>query len=151
MCPYEILSLIENFKKPADLRIAVTGETKEEVFSEILRGLFESSGPEFDFVRAEGSPSGKEAEKTTREVKIKSANLNNMLVEFLNEAIYFSEEESVAYMIAEFKKLTDTEMEATIFGQKVRKFHKPVKTASYHGTMIKEKGGKWEAVARFEI
>lgn len=138
MSPYEILS------HAADLKIKAVGETKEMVFSEILRGVFESAGPEFDFKQ-------KEAEKTTREVKIKSANLNNMLVEFLNEAIYFSEEESVAYVIAEFKKLTDTEMKATIFGQKVRKFHKPVKAASYHGTIIKEKDGKWEAVARFEI
>lgn len=144
MCPYKILSLTEDFKKPADLKIKASGGAKEELFSEMLRGLFESSGPEFDFRQ-------KEAEKTTREVKIKSANLNNMLVEFLNEAIYFSNEESAAYMIAEFQKLTDTELKATIFGQKVKKFHKPVKLASYHGTFIKEKNGKWEAVARFEI
>jgi SHS2 domain-containing protein len=144
MCPYEILSLTEDFKKPADLRIKATGDTKEEAFSETLRGLFENCGPEFEFVK-------KEAEKITRKVEIKSANLNNMLVEFLNEAIYFSDEENSAYMIAEFEKLTDTELKATIFGQKVVKFHKPVKSASYHGTIIKEKDGKWEAVARFEI
>jgi SHS2 domain-containing protein len=144
MSPYEILPPAENFKKPVDLRIKAVGGTKEEIFSETLRGLFENSGPEFDFVN-------REAEKVTREVEIKSANLNNMLVEFLNEAIYFSGEESAAYMIAEFKKLTDTELKATIFGQKVKKFHRPVKAASYHGTIIREKDGKWEAVARFEI
>jgi len=138
MSPYEILSLT------TDLKIKATGETKELVFSEMLRGVFESADPEFDFVK-------KEAEKVTREVEIKSANLTNMLVEFLNEAIYFSDEENVAYMVAEFKKLTDTELKAVIFGQKVRKFHKKIKVASYRGAKIEEKDGEWEAIIKFEV
>lgn len=138
MSPYEILS------HAADLKIKASGETKEEVFSEMLRGMFESINPEFNFA-------GKEAEKTAQNIMIKSANQVNMLVEFLNEALYLSDTLNEAYFVADFKKLTDTELEATFHGQKIKKFAKEIKAATYHGAKIEQKDGRWEAVVLLDI
>lgn len=138
MSPYEILP------HAADLKIKAVGETKEMVFSEMLRGVFESAGPKFDLIYGE-------AEKTVQNIEIKSANQVNMLVEFLNEALYLSDINNEAYFIADFRKFTDTELEAALYGQKIKKFNKEIKAATYHGAKIEEKDEKWVAVVLFDI
>lgn len=137
MSPYNILP------HRADLKIEFFGQTKEELFSEALRGMFESIEPQFVFQNGE-------AKKVEREIKIKSSDSGNMLIEFLNEALYLSDINNETYIAAEFKRLTETELEAKIFGQKISGFSEEIKAVTYHGLKIGENDKGWKAVVLFD-
>jgi len=74
------------------------------------------------------------------------------LVDFLSEVLYQTQVNKEIYNKVEFKKLTDTELEAEIFGQKVEGFGEDIKAATYHNLEIKQKErGGWEAIVLFDV
>ncbi len=134
MKEYEIL------EHTTDLKIRAFGKTKEELFSNLLKGMFLAARPEI-----------KDKIKKTKKVKIVSADEQSLLVDFLSEALTLSDINNEAYFEVRFKKLIETELEAEIFGQPVEKFGLEIKAVTYHGLEIKEKSGGWEATVLFDI
>lgn len=133
---YEIL------EHKADLKIRALGKKKEEVFLNMLLGMSESMKSE---VR------GPE-EKIKREIKIKSPDLESLLVDFLSETLYQSQVNKEVYNDIKFEKLTDTKIEGELIGQKVERFGEDIKAVTYHGLDIhQKKDGAWEATVLFDI
>ena len=135
MKPYEIL------EHKADLKIRAFGKTEEEFFSNMLLGMTESQKPEI-----------KMEQKIKRGIKIKSLNLESLLVDFLSEVLYLTQINKEVYKEARFKKFTDTKIEGELIGQKVERFGEDIKAATYHGLDIHQKeDGIWEGTVLFDI
>ncbi len=133
---YEIL------EHRADLKIRVFGKDKKELFSNALFGMSES-------IKAEVK---KPEEKIKRRIKIKSADLLILLVDFLSGALYLSQVNKEIYFDIIFKKLTNQELKGELIGQKVSRFNEDIKAVTYHQLEVKQnKDGSWQATILFDI
>lgn len=134
MKKYEIL------EHKADLKIGVFGEDKKELFrnaliamSSALRAKTKSLGP-------------------GRDIKIKSLNLETLLVDFLSEVLYLIQVNKEIYANIKFKKFSDTEIKGRLSGQKVERFGEDIKGVTYHDLGIhQKKDGTWQATILFDI
>jgi SHS2 domain-containing protein len=145
MKKYEILD------HPTDLKIRSFGKTKEELFSNMLGAMFHGARAE---ILTTPSPSFKRRGLRgglVREIKIKSADEQSLLVDFLNEALTLSDINNEAYFEVKFKKLTGMELAAEIFSQPIEKMGLEIKAVTYHGVEIKKVSGGWEATVLFDI
>ncbi len=125
----------------ADLKIRANGTTKEKLFQNALLAMLESQKPKI-------INSG----KVQREIKIKSLDLSSLLVDFLNEALYSSQTNQETYFEVQFKKISDNEIEANLFGQKVARFGQEIKAATFHDLEIKQRENhSWEVIVLFDI
>jgi len=132
---YEIL------EHKADLKIRVFGKTKEELFLNALLGMTESLKPDV-----------KSDEKIIRQIKIASPDLPALLVDFLSEILYLIQVNKEIYNDIKFKKFSNVEIEAELFGQKVERFGEDIKAVTYHQLDIHRKeDGTWEAAVLFDI
>jgi len=133
---YEVL------EHKADLKIRAFGKTKEELFLNMLLGMIE--GMKSEARRPE--------EKIKQKVKIKSPDLEVLLVDFLSEILYLSQVNKEIYNSIKFKKFTDSELKGELIGQKVERFGEDIKAVTYHGLEIcQKKDGIWEATVLFNI
>lgn len=124
---------------PADLKIKAWGKNLEELFNHILQAINEATQPEvLD-------------QSITTEIKIKSENLENLLVDFLSEVIYQTDLNDCVYQKAVFKKLNEQELEGEIFGQKIKTFKTEIKAVTWHDLEIKRENDIWQATIIFDI
>ncbi len=137
MKPYEILEHV------TDLEIRAFGKTKEALFSNMLKGMFEAAGPQIKGKRLKV--------KSERKIKIKSTDEQSLLVDFLSEALAQSDINNEAYFEAKFNKLTEKELEGEIFGWPIEMFKVEIKAVTYHGLEIKKLADHWEAKVLFDI
>ena len=132
----------------ADLKIRAFGKTKEELFSNMVMGMIAGLRPE---IRSTKSHAYRQAGEI-RKIKIKSLDLSSLLVDFLSEVLYLIQTNQEIYHKVEFSRLTDTEIEAGLFGQKVEKFGEEIKAVTHHGLEIRQTEDKnWETIVLFDI
>ena len=136
MKKYEIL------EHKADLKIRAFGKDKPELFSNALGGMSESMKAEVK----------KPEKKFKREIKIKSADLPSLLVDFLSEALYLSQVQKEIYFDIIFKRLTSQELKGELIGQKIIRLNEDIKGVTYHELEVKQnKDGSWQATMLFDI
>jgi SHS2 domain-containing protein len=131
----------ELLEHPADLKIKAFGKRKEELFINMMRGMFES----IKFKRK------KEKQKMKREIKIGSIDLRSLLVDFLSEVLYLSDVHNEAYLGGEITITDDTRVAGRILGQAVDGFEEEIKAVTHHGLGIEKVNDHWEAVVLFDI
>ena len=130
----------EILEHKADLKIRALGKTKEELFENMMVGMFESA-------RYEGK--GKEIK---REIKVSSQDFLSLLVDFLSEILYLVETRKEVYQKVDFKKFTDNEIEATLIGKKLKRMGIHIKAVTYYDLDVRQKkDGIWEATVLFDI
>ena len=105
---YEIL------EHPSDLKIKAYGQDLIELFSNALFAMFENIQDKV----------GDKRDKVLREIKIHSSDLSSLLVDFLSEALYFSDIHNEAYFNVKIDKLTENEIRGQLEGIKVKSFKK---------------------------
>jgi SHS2 domain-containing protein len=137
MKPFEFLP------HTADVRLKVFGKTKQELFKNALMGMaqiLKKFPPKADQPLAE-------------KIKIKSPDINSLLVDFLSEVLYQSQINKAVYREAKFLKFSDTEMKAEIFGFKVEVFDEDIKAVTYHELEIKKSPGtgSFETIVIFDV
>lgn len=125
----------------ADLKIRVFGKTREELFRNALIAMSDSLRPKIPNPKSQIS-----------KIRIKSANLETLLVDFLNEVLYLTQVNKEVYNNISFKKISDTEIEANLSGQRVESFDEDIKAVTYHNLDVhQEKSGTWQATILFDI
>ncbi|MCP6719517.1 MAG: archease [Patescibacteria group bacterium] len=125
----------------ADLKIKAFGKEKQELFLNMLKGMASVLQAEI-----------KDKKVKNREIKVESTNLNDLLVDFLNEALYLTQVNREVYENIKFEKFTDTEIKGELVGQKVERFEEDIKAATYHQLDIQQrKDGIWEATVIFDV
>lgn len=131
----------EILEHTADLKIRAFGRTKKKLFLNMLLGMAENQKPEI-----------KKNQKTKREIKIESLDLEALLVDFLSEVLYLGQVNREIYKDVKFKKFTDTKLEGELAGYKVERFGEDIKGVTHHDLDIhQEKDGTWQATVLFDI
>jgi SHS2 domain-containing protein len=132
----------EILEHTADLKIKVFGKTKEELFENAMVGMFEAAKYEKEI----------KSQKSKVKIKVKSIDLPSLLVDFLSEVLYLVETEKLVFEKVEFKKFTENEIEAILFGKPLKRMGVHIKGVTYHDLKIRLKeDGSWQATILFDI
>ena len=128
----------------ADVRLKVVGQSLEDLFWESLKGMNEL---------IHGGFCKKQMKVTLQEsLKLTALNSTLLLVYFLSEILTLSHIHHAIFCKVEFKKLSDTILEAKIYGTKTGAIEKDVKAVSYHEAKIqKNKKDFYETTLIFDI
>jgi len=124
---------------PSDVRIRVFGDTKEELFSNAMKGMNEVLKPSLL------------KKKASQRIIVNSYDLNALLVDFLSEVLYLIQTNKEVYADIKFNKFGDKELEGELKGNKIKEFGEDIKAVTYHGLKIEQKRGLFEATVLFDI
>lgn len=122
----------------ADLKIKVFGKNKKELFENGMKAMVDYLSPTL------------EKEKVKRKIRVKSIDFETLLVDFLNELLYYFQTKKEVYFEIKIKNLTEKVIEAYLFGNKIKSFSREIKAATYHNLKVK-KNKFLEAVILFDI
>ncbi len=126
----------------ADLRIKFFGKDKKELFESAMLGMQSFLKPVAE----------KNKKKSKRKISIKSPDTESLLVDFLSEINYLCETNIEVYKEIKFNKFSDNEIEAELFGKKVKSFGFVIKGVTYYSLKINRvKSGVWQATVVFDI
>ncbi|NMB92410.1 MAG: archease [Parcubacteria group bacterium] len=133
---YQILS------HPADVKLQITATTKEELFQAALSGmtaiLYPSNSPQKVAIKDK--------------IKIHSLDLNTLLVDFLNEVLAKNDIFKAVFKTLTINTLTDTYLEAEIFGNHIHALKQEIKAATHHGLKItQDQENNYHATILFDI
>ncbi|MBI2775164.1 archease [Candidatus Dependentiae bacterium] len=136
----------------ADLKIRVFGSTQEELFINALIGMFQSIGPSAvncikkkDYLVCQDLI-------VTRNSKVSGEKLEDLLVNFLSDALYLSDVHNEAYLDAVIHQLGTNVLKATLRGVPVLRFEIEIKAVTYHECHItKTADGLWTTELVFDI
>lgn len=133
---------VEIVNHTADIGIRVYGENIEELFKNSAEGLYKIFGIKYI----------KNKEETLK-IELTGEDLENLLVKFLNELIYYIETKKKAGKIEklEIKKNNIYNLNAIIKMKKVERIEKEIKAATYHNLKIEEKGNKCRTTIIFDL
>ncbi len=141
----------------ADVRLYVEADTMPELFQAAVEGMAQILS-RLGGIKSETKNQKLKIKNKDRKTEIaKSINLTSpdttsLLIDFLSEALTYSQEEKAVFRKADIKKLTDTSIEAEIFGERVDEFDEDIKAVTYHEAEIKKnEKGNWEVVIVFDI
>jgi SHS2 domain-containing protein len=133
---------------PADVKVQVFGKTKEELFLNALKGMTAVLRPEIRNPNIE----------IRNKIKVKSIDIDNLLVDFLSEVLYLSQINKRAYNNIKFFKFSDTpagagqaSLEGELSGHNIESFGEDIKGVTYHGLKIEKKDGLYQATILFDI
>ena len=125
---------------PADVKVQSFGKTKEELFLNAMIGMVAVLRPKI------------KNQKSKCKIRVKSVDLNALLVDFLNEVLYLVQTNKEIYNNIKFIKFEDKKLEAELTGSKIESFSEDIKAVTYHGLEIKKnKKGLWEGIVLFDI
>ncbi len=122
-------SRFKSLEHPSDVGIIAYGKNKAEIFENAAYGMFSIMA---DLNRVET--------KTSFNIRIEGDDPESLLINWLNELIFY--EDSKKIMLKEFKinKLTDTQLEAKVSGEKIDTdkhfIYRPIKAATYNQLQI---------------
>lgn len=122
MCmSYEIL------EHTGDVRLKVSGETKEQLFQDAVKGMFGILKPKIE-----------DKVSKVRPVNIKSSDINALLVDFLSEVNYVRQVRKEAYEEVSFTRFSDTELQGELRGYAVEEFGEDIKAVTFHELNIQK-------------
>ena len=128
---YKILS------HTADLRLEVYGKTIEELFKNAATAFADILFPKTKNLRQRRI--SLRLKKLKIEIHLKSANLNTLLVDFLNEILAKSNINKAVYELMSLRVDEDKiKVEAELVGIPVTKFEEDVKAVTYHEVQINQ-------------
>lgn len=132
----------EHFEHKADVGVRGIGATLEEAFAECAKAMYE--------VMVDTS---KVADSEMVEVSIKAADLDALLVEWLNALLYEGDVKGLFFGKFEVEQVGEENGEAVLKGvaigekqdEEKHEAKTEVKAATYSGMKVYEEGGKWIA------
>ncbi len=137
----------EILEHTTDLKIKAQGKDLAELFKNTATGMFLGSlGQEDIKVK-------KTVKKSERKLEISADDLKALLVNFLNELIFFSDTYNEIYLDFKFEKISETELKGIAYSQPIPKpgFKAEVKAATFHGLKIKKSKTGYQAEVLFDI
>ncbi len=135
MKPYEIL------ESTSELKIRVFGKSLEHLFHNALMAMFDSINPIYD----DKQPT------TDHKIVLQATDRELLLIDFLSEALFFSDANNEAYYDVHFFKLTETDLDSTIIGKKIKGFSIEIKAVTHHDMHIFQKNDTLYTDILFDI
>jgi len=134
----------EIIEHTADVGIKAYGSTLKEAFANAALGMT-SLIISPDTIR----------ERLGRQIQIQSSDRETLLVEFLNELIYYFDSENIVFKKFDITHLTNSEISARCFGERVdRTVHeveRGIKSATYYMLKVEKNDDGYSAQAFFDI
>jgi SHS2 domain-containing protein len=128
----------------ADIGMIAYGTDMKQAFANAAQGLF-SLITELDTIK----------EKEQRNIEVTAPDREALLVNWLNELIYLFEAKEMLFSRFDITSLTDTELRASGYGEKIdlakHKLKTQVKAATYHMLKIEQNEGGWKAQVIFDV
>ncbi|MBI2624023.1 archease [Candidatus Parcubacteria bacterium] len=116
----------EMLSHTADLRARVVGGS--------LEGLFQNALAGFAHIIGVGIPRGRPIQK---KFVLESGSTTNLLIDFLNEALYCSNVEKAIFDQVTFSELSENKLVGILRGHRVDGFAEDVKAVTYYGAEIR--------------
>jgi SHS2 domain-containing protein len=136
--PFEVI------EHTADIGIVAYGADIKQVFANAALGLFNLMA---DLENLK--------ENTKREIELSAEDIEVLLVEWLNELIYISEVEHIIFKRFEVKELSNTQLKAICFGEKIKpgqhRLKREIKAATYHMLKLNKEDGSYKVRIIFDI
>jgi SHS2 domain-containing protein len=136
--PFEIIN------HTADIGIIAYGADIKQVFANAALGLFNLMA-DLDNLK----------EDVKREIELSAEDVEVLLVEWLNELIYISEVEHIIFKRFEINELSNTQLKATCFGEKIKpgqhRLKREIKAATYHMLRLNKEDGSYKVQIIFDI
>lgn len=127
----------------ADVGIIAHGASVNQAFANAARGLF-SIITNLDDIE----------EALHRDIEVTAPDQESLLVAWLNELIYLFDTENIIFNRFDITRLTNTQLKARIYGEKVdssrHELKTGVKAATYHMLKVKKNNG-YQAQVLFDI
>ncbi|MBI2625775.1 archease [Candidatus Parcubacteria bacterium] len=125
----------------ADLRARVFGVSLEDLFQNALAG--------FAHIIGAGISRG---EPIQHKFALESGSATNLLIDFLNEALYCSNVEKAIFDQVTFSELSESKLVGILRGHRVDRFAEDVKAVTYHGAEIRQDtAGKFAVELVFDV
>ena len=125
---------------PSDIGIEVIGKDIKDLFENsaysMMDMMFELSG-----VKKEMS----------FDVKVTGDDQVSLLVSWLSELLYLSDSNHVALSDFKITKMSDTELEAKVYGGKIGNVKRFIKAATYNQLEMKKEKDNWKARIVFDV
>ena len=129
----------------ADTRISVTGDTAKQLFRSALEGLAHIQKKNF-CKQQNGLFFRRDV------IQIKSPDITGLLIDFLSEVLTLSQINKIVYCEVTFYKFWETELKASVKGNKVNYFDEDVKAVTYHEAEVRRnRDNQFETVIIFDI
>ncbi len=141
----------ESLPHTADLKIRVYGSTLGELFKNALIGMFQSIGPQTNKCELINERLVCKKLEIQHTIQLEAADLSSLLVDFLSEALYFSDVYNEAYLDAHIKTVTSTTVDAVVCGIHIDRFELEIKAVTYHDLDIKKINNVWQTDIVFDI
>jgi SHS2 domain-containing protein len=136
--PFEIID------HTADIGIVAYGADIKQVFANAALGLFNLMA-DLDNLK----------EDVKRDIELSAEDVEVLLVEWLNELIYISEVEHIIFKRFEINELSNTQLKATCFGEKIKpgqhRLKREIKAATYHMLRLNKEDGSYKVQIIFDI
>lgn len=135
-------SKIEIINHTADIGIKVYGKTIEELFLNSAEGLYGITEVKYNGC------------DDLLKINLKSDNLEELLVKFLNELIYYIETKKIGGDIKKIKIENlkgEYELNAELRIRKIKNIGKEVKSATYHNLKIEKIKGEYKTTIIFDL
>ncbi len=127
----------------ADIRMNVAADTEEEIFKGAVGGMSELMKKKFC--------NQKHSREIKSEIVIHSADITNLLIDFLNEVLSLSHINKAIYCTADIIKLTPTDLSVTLKGYYTNEWDEDIKAVTYHEAELKKINNKWNTRIIFDI
>lgn len=136
----------------ADLQIRVCGTTQAELFKHALIGMFQAIGPHADNCSRINHRIVCPTFTCHHDVTIEAHDIEQLLVDFLSQALYLSDVYNQAYLDVTITHITPTRIDATLHGVTVTSFEiVEIKAVTYHNLAITQHNGVWQTDIVFDI
>lgn len=87
----------------------------------------------------------------TREIRVEGIDREALLVNWLSELLFLQETRHETYQRFDITKLTDTELEATVWGAQAQPATKFIKAVTYHDLKIEQTEKGWQATVVVDV
>jgi SHS2 domain-containing protein len=122
----------------ADMGLAVTASSREELFAEAARGLQHL---------LDGAPAARKTQSMT--VEIVAAESEELLVNWLNELLFLLETRRFFLADVAIEVCTPTRLRAQLFGEPLdltrHSFARDAKAVTYHRLLLEQQADGWHA------
>jgi len=137
----KLYSLIEH---TADMGIRIKGRDIREVFRKSAQATFSIIAHQ-ERVRQPG--------KVSFNIELKSANLEELLVDWLNELLFLSSAKEAIFSDFKLLKITERTLQAVVCGSSAANYRMKteIKAATYHGLSLKKIPRGWQAEVIFDL
>jgi SHS2 domain-containing protein len=133
----------ELLEHTADIGVIAYGDNLKQLFANAARGLFSL------IINLESI-----SDSVKRKVRVTALNREGLLFEWLNELIYLFDRYNIVFNKFEIIRISDTELQAIVYGEKVNpsrhSIKQGVKAATYHMLKIEDNNG-FKAQVLFDI